>query len=66
MNRISATETELTPEYIRELVDAEARRRLGISGEELLARYEAGELDDSGRVADLIALADLLREPATA
>lgn len=66
MNRISDTETELTPEYIYTLIDTEARRRLGISGEEMLARYERGEMDDPGQVADLIVLADLLREPTPA
>jgi molecular chaperone DnaK (HSP70) len=66
MNRISETETELTAEYIRDLVDAESRRRLGISGEEMLGRYERGELEDAGRVADLIVLAGLLREPTAA
>jgi hypothetical protein len=66
VNKVSDTEVELTPEYIRELVDSEARRRLGISGAELLRRYERGNLADPGRVADLIALADLLREPAAA
>lgn len=66
MNNVSDTEAELTPEYIRELLDSESRRRLGISGDEMLGRYERGELDDPGRVADLIVLSDLLCEPAAA
>jgi hypothetical protein len=66
VNKTSETEAELTPEYIRDRVDEEARRRLGISGEEMLRRFEHGELEDPGRVADLIALADLLREPVAA
>ena len=66
MSQVSETEFELDGDYIRREIDTEARRRLGISGDELLARFERGELDDPGRVADLLALADLLREPATA
>jgi hypothetical protein len=66
MHQVSDTEYELDSEYIRRQIDTEARRRLGISGDELLARFEHGELDDPGRVADLLALADLLREPAAA
>lgn len=66
MNKISDTEVELTPEYIRELVDSESRRRLGMSGDDMLRRYSRGELDDPGRVADLIVLVDLLGEPAAA
>lgn len=66
MTQVSDAEFELTPAYIRELVDSEARRRLGISGADMLDLYTQGELDDPGRVADLIALADLLRAPAAA
>jgi len=66
MHQVSETEFELDADYIRQAIDAEARARLGISGEELLARFERGELEDPGRVADLLALADLLREPAVA
>jgi hypothetical protein len=66
MHQVSETEFELDADYIRQAIDAEARARLGISGEELLARFERGELEDPGRVADLLALADLLREPAAA
>jgi hypothetical protein len=64
MHQVSETEYELDADYIRHEIDTEAQRRLGISGDELLARYERGDLEDPGRVADLLALADLLREPA--
>lgn len=66
MHQVSENEFELDADYIRQAIDAEARTRLGISGAELLARFESGELEDPGRVADLLALADLLREPAAA
>jgi hypothetical protein len=51
---------ELTRSEIATLLDREARRRLGVSGEELVRRYKAGLLDDCGKVADLLALANLL------
>ena len=41
-----ATESEirwLTPEEGRDLFDAEARRVMGMSGEEFIRRWEAGE-----------------------
>lgn len=66
MHQVTETEFELDADYIRHEIDSEAHRRLGISGEELLARFERGELADPGQVADLLALADLLREPAAA
>ena len=66
MNQVSDTEVELTPEYIHELVDSESRRRLGIGGDEMRRRYEHGDLDDPGRVSDLIVLLDLLGEPVAA
>ena len=66
MHELNEKEAELDQDFIRRAIDAEARRRLGITGDELLVRFEQGELDDPGRVADLLALADLLREPAAA
>lgn len=41
-------------------LDAEARRRLHMSAEDLVRAYRACELADPGRVADLLALASLL------
>jgi hypothetical protein len=66
MNQVSDTEVELTAEYIHNLVDSESRRRLGIGGEEMLHRYEHGQLDDPGQVSDLIVLLDLLGKPVAA
>ncbi len=40
---------ELNVEEVRALLDAEARRHLGISGEELVRRYDAGEVADIHR-----------------
>lgn len=36
---------EVTPEEGRQLFDAEARRWLGMSGEEFLCAWDAGEID---------------------
>lgn len=58
----STTTLELTREQIVQQLDREARRRLNISGEELVRRYRAGLLEDCGNVADLLALASLLSE----
>ena len=38
----------LTPEQGRELFDHVAREVAGVSGEEFLTRYDAGEFDDLG------------------
>lgn len=53
---------ELTRAEIAQQLDREARRRLGISGEDLVSRYRQGLLKDCGRVADLLVLASLLAE----
>ena len=39
-----------------------ARGRAGLSAREMVQRYLAGQLDDPGRIADLLALARLLPE----
>jgi hypothetical protein len=54
---------ELTRDEGRALLDRQARRELGISGEEFLRRYKAGEYADIdtpavARVAMLVHLAD--------
>lgn len=53
---------ELGVEDARALLDAEARRQLGISGEELVRRYDAGQIDvdDPQRHDAFIALEMLL------
>jgi hypothetical protein len=53
---------ELSRAEIVETLDRESRRRLGVSGAELIQRYRAGTLKDCGTVADLLALAQLLTE----
>lgn len=60
----------LTPEEAADLFDAEARRLLGVSGEEFLRRWDAGEFrstedfDRYHRVNDLLMLMPSVR-PAT-
>jgi hypothetical protein len=46
-------------------LDREVRRRLALSGEELVRRYLAGLLKDRGQVTDLLALTSLLAEDDT-
>jgi len=51
---------ELTRDEIVARLDAEARRRLDMSAEDLVRAYRSCELTDPGRVADPLALASLL------
>ena len=51
---------EWTRDDILKRLDDGAWRRLHLSAEEMLRAYRAGRLDDPGRVADLLVLADLL------
>lgn len=53
---------ELTRDEIVSTISEGARLRLGMSAEQLLAAYRAGRLEDPGKVADLLALARLLRD----
>jgi len=55
------TTVELTRDEIVARLNAGARRRLDMTAEEMVARYTTGDLPDPGRVADLLALASLLR-----
>lgn len=56
----SAAVLELTRGDIIDRIEQGARRRLGMSARELIRAYQAGRLDDPGRVGDLLALAALL------
>lgn len=51
---------ELSRDEIVARLDAEARRRLDMSAEDLVRAYRRCELTDLGRVADILALASLL------
>jgi hypothetical protein len=53
---------ELTRDEIVSKISDGARLRLGMTAEHLLRDYYAGRLEDPGTVADLLALARLLRE----
>lgn len=53
---------ELTREDILKRLEDGAQRRRGLSARELVFRYRRGVLDEPCEVADLLALADLLRE----
>jgi hypothetical protein len=56
----AAPTTGLTREEVRSLVDRQARRYLGISGEEFRRRWDRGEYADDPDRAGLIRLAFLL------
>lgn len=56
----TASPLELSRDEIVARLDAEARRRLNMSAEDLIRAYRSCELTDPGRVADLLALASLL------
>jgi hypothetical protein len=66
MVKINDTEGEVTEEEVLKLLEDAAQARLGISAAEMLARYESGELSDPSSVADLIALAGLLKKKPVA
>lgn len=53
---------KLTREEIIAQLDAEARRRRGVSAAALLRAYRDGALENPGDVADLLAFARLLPE----
>lgn len=53
---------DLERDEIVTLLEQAANDRLGITAEEMLRLYGAGDLEDPGRVGDLLALADLLPE----
>ena len=54
---------ELTDEEAQALFDAHAHRYLGLSGEEFLAKYDAGEYEglDEPDVTHMVALIALVR-----
>lgn len=55
------TTVQLTREEILRRLETGARQRRGMSAGEMLSRYRRGLLEDPCDVADLLALADLLR-----
>lgn len=53
---------QLDREQIVELLERQARQRVGRSAHDVLRDYRAGRLENPGEVADLLVLADLLPE----
>ena len=51
---------ECSPEEGRALFDAAARRHLGVSGEEFLAKWDAGDYDDDPDNPDVVRVAMLM------
>ena len=58
----SSSVLKLSRAEILSCIDTAARRRLGMSGHEMLSAYRAGRLKDLGSVADVIVLANLLAD----
>ena len=56
------TVLEFTREEIITQLEREAQRRLKMSAKAMLRAYREGRLADSGSVADLLALSNLLRK----
>lgn len=50
----------ITDDDLRLTIDREARRRLGISGEDFLSRLKRHDLPDSAAVSDIAVLARFL------
>jgi hypothetical protein len=65
MVTVSDGEYEVSAEEVRATLDEQAHQRFGLSWAELHDRYEHGAVD-SGRIGDLLILADLLLEPEPA
>jgi hypothetical protein len=65
MVAVSDGEYEVSAKEVRATLDEQAQRRFGLSWAELHDRYEHGKID-SGRIGDLLILADLLLESETA
>jgi len=59
-------EGEVTQDEILKMLEDAAQARLKMSATEMLERYETGQLADPSSVADLIALAGLLKKPVAA
>jgi hypothetical protein len=53
---------ELTRDELVKLLDEEARQRGGMSARDMLRAYRSGQLDQTGEVADLLILGNLLPE----
>jgi hypothetical protein len=51
---------ELTRDEILAQIDQVSRKRLGLTAEEALQQWRAGELEDPGAVGDALVLSDLL------
>jgi hypothetical protein len=66
MVKINDEEGEVTEREILKMLEDAAQARLKMSAAEMLALYERGQLSDPSSVADLIALAGLLKKPVAA
>ena len=58
--RSTSTVRELTQDELLQMIDSRSRALLGISGDEFLRRYRAGEIEYAPAEGPVIVLADLL------
>lgn len=59
---VTNSTVEMTRDEIVQVIEEGAQRRRGMSASQLIRAYRSNELDDPGPVADLLALAYLLRD----
>lgn len=60
--KLSEQVLELTRDQIVARIERGAKQRLNLGVEDFIARYRDGRIEDSAAVADLVALAALLRD----
>lgn len=59
---VTNSTVEMTRDEIVRVIEEGAQRRRGMSAAQLIRAYRSKQLEDPGPVADLLALAYLLRE----
>ena len=59
---VEKTVFELTRDQIVTRIERGAKQRLGLGAPDFIKMYQSGELENPGAVADLLALAALLRD----
>jgi hypothetical protein len=58
-------EIVLSAAEIMRRIDTQSRRRIGMSGQEMVSAYAAGTLSEPTRVSDLLLMSDLLPRAET-
>lgn len=58
-------EVVLSAAELMQKIDAQSRKRIGMSGEAMVSAYATGTLSDATTVSDLLLMADLLPQHGT-